>query len=141
MAWPRQHYTFGRRRVSARSVSQSDTDMYADDWERHKGEHDWRGLGRAPRWYESTCDDGRRPEGCVEGMMSPSGLLRACTVRWAVWLDEAIACVCDLCDPVFGIDLLLSLGASQGDFTPMLPRCGIVGQPVVGGRGELGPVS
>ena len=102
VAWPRQHYTFGRRRVSARSVSQSDTDMYADDWERHKGEHDWRGLRRAPRCYESTCDDGRRPEGCVERMMSPSGLLRACTVRWAVWLDEAIACVCVPCDHGFG---------------------------------------
>ena len=91
VAWPRQHYTFGRRRVSARSVSQSDTDMYADDWERHKGEHDWRGLRRAPRCYESTCDDGRRPEGCAERMMSSSGVLRACTVRWAVWLHEALA--------------------------------------------------
>ena len=51
------------------------------------------------RKTRSTCDDGRRPEGCVERMMSPSGLLRACTVRWAVWLHEAIACVCGLCDP------------------------------------------
>ena len=35
---------------------------------------------------------------------------------------------------------LLSLDASQGDFTPMLRRCGVVGQRVLGGRGEQGPV-
>ena len=51
------------------------------------------------RKTRSTCDDGRRPEGCVEGTMSLSGLLRACTVRKAVWLDEAIACVSVLCNP------------------------------------------